>query len=630
MLLGSELLLREIFLTMHRILFLLLLLTACTAREPQVYPTLVPFPEAYQALPYGETMSGNLTESNNVGLWTFEGIEGERIRIRAIKRGAAVSLKLAQGANVISEGSDTIELTLPYGGSYFLTVYLVGGAGQYDIGLGYTNRPNPNEATPLPQLVGVPTPTPAYSNLGEFIREFTASAETGSILSDYSPSHVYTLEANASDIINFELYRMAGTLDPVLRLYDPDGNLMTMDDNSLGELNARLFNITLPEDGLYSLQVDGKGLFGDYMLIYTDHALPVEVEPIPTIAPTLIAPYATAVMQVAAPDQHLMSHQPMLSSIARSGDFQRYSFYAQQGQVISLMIAPFEGQEIQPQFEIFNPIGEQVVIAQSSSSEIEGTAAVFALPIAETGVYIVIVTAEENTIGRFSIFYGNGASFLDDYQGQLASGNTQAQITERGLRHVWQVNVDPGDVISVAARPNDARFDPYLELVTADGTVVYQDDNSAGNRAAALELAAIYEPATYLLRVSDAKGEIGGYTLEWHYVNIAATATPIPIWAKILAASDSLELGQYGFYTFQARAGQLLRIAVLANESSSFDPVAALLDPNGEIIVEADDSEGSLNPVFFFTVQETGTYTLRVNGYLSGGQFDVIIVLVLD
>lgn len=617
---------------MRRILLLLLILAACTPSEPQILPTLAPFPDEYQALAYGETESGELLEADDTGLWIFEGIEGERIRIRAINRGAAVSLKLAHGVNVISENSDTIELTLPYSGTYYLTVYLVDGAGQYDIGLGYTDRPNPNEATPLPQVVGVPTPTPAYINLGEFISEFSGSSETGSILSDYSPTHVYTLEGKAGDIINFELYRMAGTLDPVLRFYDPEGNLIAMDDNSLGDFNARLFNITLAEDGLYSLQVDGKGLFGDYMLIYTAEAMPVEIDPIATVAPTIIAPYVTPVMQVAAPDQRLIDHQPMLSSIVRQGDFQRYAFFAEQGQRISLKITPFEGQEIQPQFEIFNPVGEQILFVQSSTSEIEGSAAVFGFPITETGVFVVIVTAEENTIGRFAIFYGDGTTLIDSYQGRLDSGfRIETAINERGIRHTWQINLDPGDVISVAARPSDARFDPVLELVRADGTVVYQDDNSGGERAAALEVAEIREPATYLLRVYDASGEItGGYNLEWHYVNIAATATPIPILATILAASDSLEAGEYGFYTFQAQAGQVLQIEVLANGNNDFDPVAALIDPNGDVIVEADDSEGSLNPIFSLTIPEDGTYSIRVNGYLSGGQFDLRVSLVLD
>lgn len=617
---------------MRRFLLVLLILTACTPSEPQILPTYVPLPEEYQTLPYGETESGNLLEADDTGLWIFEGVEGERIRIRAIDRGALVSLKLAHGVNILSENSDTIELTLPYSGSYYLTVYLVSGTGQYDIGLGYTDRPNPNEATPLPQIVGVPTPTPAYINLGEFISEFSANAETGSILSDYSPTHVYTLEGKAGDIINFELYRMAGTLDPVLRFYDPEGNLIAMDDNSLGELNARLFNITLAEDGLYSLQVDGKGLFGDYMLIYTAEAMPIDIDPIATIEPTMIAPYVTPVMQIAAPDQRLIDHQPMLSSIVRPGDFQRYAFFAQQGQRISLKITPFEGQEIQPQFEIFSPIGEQIVFAQSSTSEIEGSATVIGLPITETGVFIVIVTAEENTTGRFSIFYGEGATLIDSYQGHLDSGfRVETAINNRGVRHTWQINLDPGDVISVAAHPNDARFDPVLELVRADGTIVYQDDNSGGERAAILEVAEIREPATYLLRVYDASGEItGGYSLEWHYVNIAATATPIPILATILTVSDSLEAGEYGFYTFQAQAGQELRIAVLANGDNVFDPVAALIDPNGDVILEADDSEGSLNPIFSLTIPEDGTYNIRVNGYLSGGQFDLTVSLVLD
>lgn len=617
---------------MRRILLLLFILTACTSPEPQVLPTRAPRPEDYQVLTYGEVASDTLLEAGDVGLWQFVGSEGERIRIRAINKGAAVTLKLAHGLNVIAEAGDTIELTLPYGGTYYLTVYLVEGSGQYDIGIGYTDRPNPNEATPLPQVVGVPTPTPATSSLGEFIGELTQTTETGSVLSNLSPVHVYTFEGNASAIVNFELYRMAGTLDPVLRLYDSEGDLIAMDDNSLGDLNARLFNIILPEDGLYSLQVDGKGLFGDYLLTFSDRALPLEVDPIATAEPTTIAPYVTPVMQVAAPDQRLVSHQPMMSSIVREGDFQRYSFFARNGERISLMINPFEDQEIQPQFEIFNPAGEQIALVQSSTSEIENVAAVFGLPITETGVYIVIVTAEENSTGRFLLQYGEGTTVLDAYQDQIESGSrVDATIEQLGVRHVWKIDLDPGDVISVSAYPIDVRFDPVLELVKSDGTVLVQDDNSGGDTAAALEVIQILEPATYILRVADASGEVtGSYNLEWHYVNIAATATPIPILATILAASDTLESGEYGFYSFQGQEGQEVKISVLAEEGSNFDPVAALIDPNGNVIVEADDSDGSLNPIFTLTLPEDGTYNIRVNSYQrDSGRFNLQVALVL-
>jgi hypothetical protein len=62
----------------------------------------------------------------------------------------------------------------------------------------------------------------------------------------------------------------------------------------------------------------------------------------------------------------------------------------------------------------------------------------------------------------------------------------------------------------------------------------------------------------------------------------------------------------------------------------AFDPVAALLAPDGTVIAEGDDSAASLNPDFTLVMPATGTYTLRVNGYgVSGGAVAISVELLL-
>ncbi|MBC7871477.1 MAG: pre-peptidase C-terminal domain-containing protein, partial [Chitinophagaceae bacterium] len=67
-----------------------------------------------------------------------------------------------------------------------------------------------------------------------------------------------------------------------------------------------------------------------------------------------------------------------------------------------------------------------------------------------------------------------------------------------------------------------------------------------------------------------------------------------------------------------------VRIRVLATDGTTFDPVAALLDPAGTVIAEADDSEG-LNPVMTLELPADGTYSVRVNGYLTSGAYTVLV-----
>ncbi|MBC7814305.1 MAG: PPC domain-containing protein, partial [Burkholderiales bacterium] len=79
----------------------------------------------------------------------------------------------------------------------------------------------------------------------------------------------------------------------------------------------------------------------------------------------------------------------------------------------------------------------------------------------------------------------------------------------------------------------------------------------------------------------------------------------------------------YCFYSFQGQAGSRVRVRVNATTDTAFDPVAALLGPDGEVIAQGDDENG-LNPLFTSQLPADGTYTVRVNGYgLAQGDFEV-------
>ena len=186
---------------------------------------------------------------------------------------------------------------MPKDGIYTVRVELVQpGDGSYEIGLGYANRPNPADITPtpLPLRVGVPTPSPSYAGLGSFVRELSIGENIGGILSENVPRHIYTLTGEEGQIINAEMQRVSGSIDPILAIYTPDGDPIAMDDNSGGNRSALLRNIRLPEDGLYSIQVSGDGFAGNYSLLVTQGRVEIQAqgaaEPTLTATPLLVTP----------------------------------------------------------------------------------------------------------------------------------------------------------------------------------------------------------------------------------------------------------------------------------------------------------------------------------------------------
>jgi hypothetical protein len=134
----------------------------------------------------------------------------------------------------------------------------------------------------------------------------------------------------------------------------------------------------------------------------------------------------------------------------------------------------------------------------------------------------------------------------------------------------------------------------------------------------------------YRLRVTPVNAATSGpYTLVWRYVNIAPTATQPAATIPILDFDDFAPENEYLFYPFQGLAGQQVLVRVVALPGSTLDPVAAVLGPDGSVIAEQDDREGSLNPRFFVELPEDGTYTVRVNGYLSSGPFQLNVLLLV-
>lgn len=625
---------------MHKWFCLIVCLAACAPAPPPTalpaLPTLASIPTEIPLLIPWQAERGTLADAQDADTWRFGGQAGDDITLRVVDKGVLPQMQLWFADRLLAEGT-TIEMILGAAGEYRVRVQ-TGAAdtgGDYEIGLSYADNPNATPTrTPLPQVVGVPTPTPAYNALGAFQQHLDTAGDVGGRLSAAAPRHVYTYRGTAGQVLNLELNKLSGTLDPVLTLYDPQGNAMAMDDDSGGNTNARLPNIHLTHNGLYSVQAHGKGLFGEYTLRLIDSERPMAALPLPSATPTALPPYATPTLGPADADLRLQDHAPVIGNLPRQGDFQRFSLYAEAGQAITLRVSPHDGSGIRPQFEMYGPEGTLIASALSSTSAAGGSAFASGIVLPEAGAYILIVTGEDGTQGAFTISYGVGASSVDVFQGQaLVDMRHTANISQRGQRHVWQLEVYPGDVLTIAASPLGELLNPVVELVSAEGALLARDDDGGANRAALIRAATIDAPGIYLLRVYDALGgSTGGYALMWRRTNTSAAAAPTANLAEaaILTANDRVDENAYQFYVFQGRAGQLVRVEAAAQAGSLLDPVIALLDPRGATIAEADDTDGSINPSLIATLPSSGTYTVRVNGYLSSGAFRLRVLAVSE
>lgn len=622
------------------------LISACGTPQDQPLPTVMVIDQpptnaagsgvdtaaGVQTLLFWTPVEATLDQPGAVARYQFEARQGDDITLRVIGAETTPQLTLiAPDERVLAEG-DTVQAILPLDGTYSVTVSSAA-AGRYELGLRYTNQENPlAAATPLPQVVGVPTPLPAYVSLGDFI---SAIEDEETIGNQFEPTegevenHIYTLEGQSGEFIILELNRVSGEVNPLLTLFDAAGNPLALDQGSGENGNALLRNVRLPEDGIYSVQAAGDAP-GGYSLRLLKQDAPSPVTPTVIITPTQrpITPVLTPTIAAAEAGERMRPYTPVLGQLADPEDFARHTFYAEAGEIFTLGVRPLIDSALIPRVELIDPNGIPVAVITGNTSPTNRDAILSAYVAEETGPFTAFITASGESFGGYLIGYGKGSTWEDVMRGEaLHDRANESRIETLGVRDLWYVPFVAGDLITASITPMDGNLDAVLELVALDGTLVGIDRNSDGPRMPRINGVRLPETGVYIFRVWAAQPQTrGAYALVWRYIDVAPTPTPPVGTLPLLTLDDSVAAQQYRFYPFQGQVGQRVRVRVIADDDAPFDPVAVLLDPQANIVAEGDDSEdGSLNPVFEAQLTADGTYTVRVNGYQTGGDFTLIV-----
>lgn len=501
-----------------------------------------------------------------------------------------------------------------------------------------TNTPTPFPTNTPTQTL---TPTPFHATLGTLISTLDDAAH-GAFISEFE-RHVYAFTGDAGEIITLYMSADNSPVDPILTLYAPDGSPIATDDNA-GEFfafDARglipraavLREIRLPFTGEYLVQALGG--VRDTRAAYTlnlrrgiETAQPIST-PYP---PPIIAPDP-----VTQSNGRITSHAPIQSTIERAGQVNRFFIAAEAGSVLTIRVTPLGDFTLRPLVEVYDTEGGLVYQASLSNSRFPNTGVIVASPVfvSAAGSYAVFITGEGDTTGAYQLSYGVGTTAEEIYRADI-SPNAPATdaLNIPAVRHVWTLNLNAGDIINAVIEPDDPASTGYnfsLSLVAPDGVLIAHDSDTGEGDVAALQEIAAPLTGTYQLRVADDQlGTPGGYRVRWAYVEAAPTATSTPDEIVILAADDAIAEGQVLYYPFQATAGDRIRITVTALDA--VDPVASVIDADGTLIAESDDSMGidgvlTPNPLMYLLIPTDGTYQVRVRALGIGGYIDTRVTL---
>jgi hypothetical protein len=198
------------------------------------------------SLAVGDTVTGTLTDTEYVRLYSFQGNAGQTISISMVNPELTVDtflILLAPDGREIARNDDatteTIDaaingVSLPANGTYTIvaTRYLQqagNGSGDFDLSVTAGGTPG-----------GVVEQGIEYN-----------STRTGTI-DDQNYMYVFTFQGSAGDSVNIEMTPTSGDLFTILFLTDNVGNILAADIDLISEATS-IENFSLPDDGFYSI-----------------------------------------------------------------------------------------------------------------------------------------------------------------------------------------------------------------------------------------------------------------------------------------------------------------------------------------------------------------------------------------
>jgi len=196
-------------------------------------------------LELNKAVQGAFNDQTAQQTWTYDGTAGQSITISAlnISEGLTVALRLIapDGSEIAYSEDQLVDQRLEADGIYIIIVERVDGTGAYTLGISETQTIN-FDSNGVARLEG------------ELDEVFTVQR--------------WSFEGQAGQ--NFTLTMQAETLDPILRLLDPDGSVIDENDDTgdpaLGSA-AQIVNTQLPEDGRYMIEAASFEGEGRYELI---------------------------------------------------------------------------------------------------------------------------------------------------------------------------------------------------------------------------------------------------------------------------------------------------------------------------------------------------------------------------
>ncbi|MCU0498153.1 MAG: PPC domain-containing protein [Anaerolineae bacterium] len=494
--------------TLEGIYWVSLRITREETTDPDATPTQVPpvVEGDVITVTYGETVTGELTDETQEQVYTFEGDEGDIITI-SMDSNEFDTLVILQdqdgveltrdddsgpGTNALIEG-----FTLPSSGQYQLiaTGYrgvsgdeVIGGLYQLTLEEGSDVVTPPTEA-PTPQATEPnATETPPLA-AGEIAYGATVSGE----FDEQTQLAEYQFMGSAGDVITIDL--MSDDFDPFVSLLNGNGDLIAADDDSGGNLQARITEFTLTETATYTIVVDAfrgfagnQQVLGEYSLTLTlleaGEIDPQDNQPLPQSTPELTMPDDVPSSTDALPRLEINPREAEAQALAygdtgeflfegRSGEAAVFSFNAETGDMVDIYAY---SDRLDTVMRLFAPDGTQ--IANDDDSNVGLNPELRGIILPQDGEYRIIVQSWALEAGEVEIV------LLQISPEVLTDIPQQIVVTPKGTTAPIKIEGREGESLRLFLRPQGQLSGEVSITVTQNGVILVQSTFSAGSQIA--------------------------------------------------------------------------------------------------------------------------------------------------
>lgn len=440
-------------------------------------------------LTYGQTVSGTLDSLQFRHLYSFRGAAGENIRLAMTTTDGDLDpylVLMAPGGNVIAISDDDgasnnaviTALTLPSSGDYFIIATRFGQEHGTTEGI-YRLTLELITATADSPLVGT---------------SISLGARTTGQLDQTIFEQIFRFEALRGQVLNIQMRRTSGNLDPLLDLFDGAGQLLIFGDDdpdNANSPNAGIVNFTIPTDGVYFIRAtrygrEGGTTSGSYVL--TINEIPVD-QLGKTPASARLVSYGDVTTGTIDQETHTRF----------------FRFEGNRGDVISAIVTR-EGGNLAPRVSLLDD--ELRTLSISPDNPAVSEARIPGASLSDDGIYYLVVTrysGEEGTSeGEFTLqFNGNPGIGAPNSLELIYGAQLNGFINDERFTELYVFQGEAGDRINITMENIEGDLDPLLTLKDSEGKqLTFSDDDIEGTRDAFIENYVLPETGVYRLEAS--------------------------------------------------------------------------------------------------------------------------------